>query len=61
MSPVRGFMAAPIGGESMYMIGEHWFNEKDCRAIREGKKPYTLENGSERYWNGSSWQDKPAS
>jgi hypothetical protein len=55
MSPVRGFMAATLGGEPMYMIGERWFNEADTDAICAGKKPYVLDDGTNRFWNGSSW------
>jgi hypothetical protein len=58
MSPIRGFMAAPPGGEPMYMIGEHWFNGVDANAICTGKKPYILDDGTECFWDGSAWSNK---
>ena len=53
--PIRGFMAAPPGGEPMYMIGEHWFTGKDTEAISAGKKPYVTDDGNELFWIDGSW------
>lgn len=48
-------MAAPPGGEPMYMIGEHWFTGKDTEAISAGKKPYVTDDGNELFWIDGSW------
>jgi len=58
MEPIRGFWVAPINGRSMYLIGERWFDKKDTDAICAGKKPYVLDDGTERFWNGNAWSNK---